>query len=87
MSDCSIDPTLVAVTLALEAVELRLAEAGASVSQALADTARGRLHGAVGAVMPLAVSLSETCALIDSVLVLHRHGARDGDAPPGLFPD
>jgi len=57
------------------------------VSDALSDAARGRITGAVGAVMPLTVSLPETCALIDSVLVLHRHGAVVADAPPDLFAD
>ena len=85
MSDCSNTSTLVAVTLALEAVELRLAEAGASVSQALADAARGRLNGAVGTVVPLAVSLPEATALIASVLVLHRHGRDDSEVEPRLF--
>lgn len=87
MSDCSNTSTLIAVTLALEAVELRLAEAGASVSQALSDAARGRLSAAVGAIVPLAVSLPEASALVESMRVLHRHGAREGEAPPGLFPD
>lgn len=87
MSDCSNTSTLVAVTLALEAVELRLAAAIECVSDALSDAARGRITGAVGAVMPLTVSLPETCALIDSVLVLHRHGAVVADAPPDLFAD
>lgn len=86
MSDYSADPTLIAVTCALEAVELLLAEAGARVTDALAHAARGQLNGAVGAVMPLAVSLSEAGALIESVLVLHRHGCREIDAP-GLFLD
>jgi hypothetical protein len=57
------------------------------VSDALAHAARGQLNAAVGAVMPLAVSLPEASALIDSVLVLHRHGRDDAEAPPGLFPD
>ncbi len=87
MSEYPTDPTLIAITVALEALELRLAEAGACVSQALTDVARGRLNGAVGAVMPLAVSLPEASTLIASVLVLHRHGACHADAPPGLFPE
>lgn len=87
MSDYSTDPTLIAVTVALEALELRLAEAGACVSQALNDAARGHLNGAVGAVVPLAVSLPEASTLIDCVLVLHRHGRRNADALPGLFPE
>lgn len=87
MSDHSSDPTLVAVTLALEAVELRLAEAGAYVSDALTEVARGRINGAIGAVVPLATTLPEASALIASVLVLHRHRRHFDDASPGLFPD
>ncbi len=55
------------------------------MTEALADAARGRRNRAVGAVMPLAVSLPEVTALIASVLVLHRHGASDGAAEPRLF--
>jgi hypothetical protein len=87
MSDYRSDPTLVAITLALEALELRLAEATASVSMALADAARGRRNGAVGAVLPLAVSLPEASALIASVLVLHRHGQCGAASAPELFPE
>lgn len=57
------------------------------MSDALSEVSRGRITGAVGAVMPMTVSLPEARALIDSVLVLHRHGASDADAPPGLFAD
>ena len=87
MSDNLTDPTLVAITVALEALELRLAEASRCVSDALNGAARGQLNRAVGAVVPLAVTLPEASALIASVLVLHRHERCDADAPPGLFPD
>lgn len=87
MSEYSTDPTLVAITVALEALELRLAEAGACVSAALTDAMRGHRNRAVGAVVPLATTLPEAGALIASVLVLHRHGRCDEDALPGLFPE
>lgn len=57
------------------------------MSQALTHAARGQLNGAVGAIMPLAMTLPEATALIASVMVLHRHGRCDADAPPGLFPE
>lgn len=87
MSDYQTDPTLVAITVALEALELRLAEAGACVNQALSDAVRGHLNGAVGAVMPLAMTLPEATALIASVMVLHRHGREDSEVEPRLFPE
>lgn len=57
------------------------------MSLALTDAARGHLNLAVGTVVPLAVSLPEATALIASLLVLHRHGRCNAEAPPGLFPD
>lgn len=57
------------------------------MNQALSDAVRGHLNGAVGAIMPLAMTLPEAGALIASVLVLHRHGRCDADALPGLFPE
>ena len=56
------------------------------MSEALTAAASGRLNGAVGAVMPLAVTLPEANALIASVLVMHRHGLCDAEAPLELFP-
>lgn len=55
------------------------------MSQALADAVRGHRNRAVGAVVPLAVTLPETSALIASVLVLHRHGREDSEVEPRLF--
>lgn len=55
------------------------------MNQALTDAVRGHRNRAVGAVVPLATTLTEASALIASVLVLHRHGRCDADAPPGLF--
>lgn len=87
MPECPFDSSLIAITVAVEALELRLAEAGPLVSEALADAARGRLTRAVGTVVPLVVMLPEASALIASVLVMHRHSRGDGEVPPGLFPE